>query len=226
MIFKPMKRLLASTIITSGLLVFAPASNAALFDFQGWIVTNGEQGFDNSSPFTLTDSGLMLTATAFENPGRVDSHVYMDGLFNQIIGGMGVCTTLTNGNQCSISSDDNVSIDGAAEEVLSWGFSQAITELKLDMGNSEHPDFVNSDFQYRLDTGSNWSTATTDGSGLVTLMLLGGANQIEFRAAGNALTDNFYIRSANATVVPIPATVWLFGSGLLGLVGMARRKKA
>jgi hypothetical protein len=26
--------------------------------------------------------------------------------------------------------------------------------------------------------------------------------------------------------VPIPATVWLFGSGLLGLVGMARRKKA
>ena len=26
------------------------------------------------------------------------------------------------------------------------------------------------------------------------------------------------------TVVPIPATAWLFGSGLLGLVGMARRK--
>jgi len=27
-------------------------------------------------------------------------------------------------------------------------------------------------------------------------------------------------------IVPIPAAVWLFGSGLLGLVGMARRKKA
>jgi len=27
-------------------------------------------------------------------------------------------------------------------------------------------------------------------------------------------------------VVPIPAAVWLFSSGLLGLVGMARRKKA
>ena len=27
------------------------------------------------------------------------------------------------------------------------------------------------------------------------------------------------------TVVPVPAAVWLFGSGLLGLVGIARRKK-
>ena len=28
------------------------------------------------------------------------------------------------------------------------------------------------------------------------------------------------------TVVPVPAAVWLFGSGLLGLAGIARRKKA
>ncbi len=28
------------------------------------------------------------------------------------------------------------------------------------------------------------------------------------------------------TTVPVPAAVWLFGSGLLGLVGVARRKKA
>ena len=30
----------------------------------------------------------------------------------------------------------------------------------------------------------------------------------------------------NASAVPVPAAVWLFGSGLLGLVGVARRKKA
>jgi len=28
------------------------------------------------------------------------------------------------------------------------------------------------------------------------------------------------------SVVPVPAAVWFFGSGLLGLVGIARRKKA
>jgi len=26
--------------------------------------------------------------------------------------------------------------------------------------------------------------------------------------------------------VPVPAAVWLFGSGLIGLIGIARRKKA
>jgi hypothetical protein len=30
--------------------------------------------------------------------------------------------------------------------------------------------------------------------------------------------------SVYAPVVPVPAAVWLFGSGLLGLVGVARRK--
>ena len=30
---------------------------------------------------------------------------------------------------------------------------------------------------------------------------------------------------AKATVVPVPAAVWLFGSGLIGLIGIARRKR-
>jgi hypothetical protein len=35
--------------------------------------------------------------------------------------------------------------------------------------------------------------------------------------------DSFTVATS---VVPVPAAVWLFGSGLLGLVGIARRKKA
>jgi hypothetical protein len=31
---------------------------------------------------------------------------------------------------------------------------------------------------------------------------------------------------SGAPEIPVPAAVWLFGSGLLCLVGMARRKKA
>lgn len=41
-----------------------------------------------------------------------------------------------------------------------------------------------------------------------------------FGASGNA--GGF----GGSSVIPIPAAVWLFGSGLLGMVGIARRKKA
>jgi len=34
------------------------------------------------------------------------------------------------------------------------------------------------------------------------------------------------VQSGDVSAVPVPAAVWLFGSGLIGLAGIARRKKA
>ena len=45
----------------------------------------------------------------------------------------------------------------------------------------------------------------------------------------NTLNSGVYgmaVISGEVSMVPVPAAVWLFGSGLLGLVGVARRKKA
>ena len=36
--------------------------------------------------------------------------------------------------------------------------------------------------------------------------------------------DGYRVKTASAQVVPIPAAAWLFGSALLGFVGLARRK--
>ena len=41
--------------------------------------------------------------------------------------------------------------------------------------------------------------------------------------------DNLFawaVQSGDVSAVPVPAAVWLFGSGLLGLIGVARRKSA
>lgn len=44
-------------------------------------------------------------------------------------------------------------------------------------------------------------------------------NSYTYENSGSAIT-------VGATVVPVPTAVWLFGSGLLGLIGFAKRKPA
>jgi hypothetical protein len=65
--------------------------------------------------------------------------------------------------------------------------------------------------------GEVWMLASTDGNG-------DGIMGIPMATGGpfGGFNANF---NANMAVVPVPAAVWLFGSGLLGLVGIARRKK-
>jgi hypothetical protein len=63
--------------------------------------------------------------------------------------------------------------------------------------------------RYQLD-----GTITPAGGDLLTLTVQTGNNSIY----------SIDLVTASSTVVPVPAAVWLFGSGLLGLVGVARRK--
>ena len=61
-------------------------------------------------------------------------------------------------------------------------------------------------------TGLNWATIDGDSDGI----------------PGTAMTAGPFTGFSpyfNTTVVPIPAAAWLFGSGLLGLVGVARRRR-
>jgi len=203
----------------------ASLANAAYFDFQAWTGTYGEQGFDNSTPFSLTEDGLTLTATATEQigPDIVDSHVYMDGFYLSSIGGMGVCSAINTSAQCIDSSDDNVSIDSGNAEILSWNLSQNITDVTLGLGDTDHYDY-NGNILYRYGGGAWIEASDASNDGYLTLTLDGSSNMIEFMAVGESFNDHFYIRNADITAVPVPAAVWLFASGLLGLVAVSRRR--
>ena len=68
-----------------------------------------------------------------------------------------------------------------------------------------------------------WQLATVDGDGdgIMGIAMLPGGPFAGFNAGFNAsLTP-----TPKGGAVPVPAAAWLFGSGLLGLVGVARRKK-
>lgn len=68
-----------------------------------------------------------------------------------------------------------------------------------------------------VDTALNfWHLGTTDGSDAIATMLAGSWT----------LSSTGMLTYAATSQVPVPAAVWLFGSGLVGLIGVARRKQA
>lgn len=63
--------------------------------------------------------------------------------------------------------------------------------------------------------------ANTDYAWLFS-MYDGGYQFLNFKSNTNSV---WAVRSGDVSAVPVPAAVWLFGSGLIGLAGFARRKK-
>ena len=193
-------------------LSISSAVSAAFYDFEQWVQDNGAQGFDNSNPFRLTVDGLKLKAKAF-NKSKTPTHVYIDDLF----GGMGACPELDSYNQCV----GNPSVGRNDREKLRWNFSENISSITLEFVNAKN-GFTGRKFQYKYD-GDPWKTAITDASSLATLNFDGSSDRIQFRAKGKGAKNQFYIVNANVTAVPLPAAVWLFMSGLLGLIVISRR---
>lgn len=63
----------------------------------------------------------------------------------------------------------------------------------------------------------NWTAVGVD--------FVGTAKSIDFSGTANYVGfDNITFGSSTPSAVPIPAAAWLFGSGLMGLFGLSRRK--
>ena len=75
-----------------------------------------------------------------------------------------------------------------------------------------------------LDADPNtWEMRTITGTLSVDIAVI--ETQLYFRNDSLGSASGF-VDSANLTTVPLPGTIWFFGSGLFGLIGMARRKVA
>lgn len=97
-------------------------------------------------------------------------------------------------------------------------------EVNLDTGvNSDDPGLNGTVFL----SGLGQTSGTFQGNaGLSTAQvtdLLGGGLYVNIHTA---LNPGGEIRGQVVQVIPVPAAVWLFGSGLIALVGIAKRKTA
>lgn len=49
-------------------------------------------------------------------------------------------------------------------------------------------------------------------------------NSLHFKGFGEVLTPDTAFLNSSLTTIPVPAAVWFFGTGLLGLIGISRKK--
>ena len=102
------------------------------------------------------------------------------------------------------------------------GPSTAFVNLLLDWGSSGVISITN--IYITMDM-----SFTENGDGSINFITLDGPSSdgIPGNPMDNGLPGfNAALNLTATSVVPVPAAVWLFGSGLIGLVGFARRKKA
>ena len=96
------------------------------------------------------------------------------------------------------------------------GANQVGATMLFDWSTSSNIGVVNVWDVTSSASGTTYTSTDWDGDGIL------GGKMINGPFAG--FSANFNMVEAPAAV-PVPAAVWLFGSGLVGLVGVARRKK-
>ena len=105
--------------------------------------------------------------------------------------------------------------------------ANALTGTALVSGNNR--TLLDGAFELFASTASspNFDVITTDGWDTFTwrTTLDAGLIDIGLRNRTSAIYSIAF-DEYSVTLVPVPAAVWLFGSGLIGLIGVARRKKA
>jgi hypothetical protein len=147
-------------------------------------------------------------------------------------------------NFSQVGFDEGASVTGifTGEDLNNNGqlsqFDGEVSDFMMDFsGNSLIPSFSLSFFDltglvYDLDGGplGDGLTLHIEGIGADSGLFYYSTGQGPLGTDGGQVTDFINTSMSSELVVistaPIPAAIWLFGSGLLGLVGMARRKKA
>ncbi|MCK4494082.1 MAG: hypothetical protein KAU26_08500 [Methylococcales bacterium] len=189
----------------------------------------GHEANDGTGLHTGLHTGInQVTATAYKDQGAGKTtygagdqayYAYLDDFSSGKEGGLGVCKEIgtVNGvaNQCIPNSDDNTTTG----EVLKLSFAGKEVIHQIEFHDANHDFNFTGDVDISVDGGSFVTYALEH---VLDLNLAGTDFLFRNGNVGASAGEQFYITAINTT--PIPAAVWLFGSGLMGLVGMKKKK--
>jgi len=158
-----------------------------------------------SSSVVLTDSTTTATLGAsgpVTNPTRISDELSIHNEDDRLTASGGPLTDLY------YLSDGTESEDSGLQRYNSWA---NVNSTVNDLFSTVTPD-------------TTWIWDEVAGT-----TSMGGIYYYDNRT-GDTKGDSFEVRytfdSFSVTTVPLPAAAWLFGSGLIGLIGVARRKKS
>lgn len=215
-----MKGLFSLTVIASGLLTFCSLSNAALIlstgtaqsplpiagnDFNTDMQSLGYSEMIIGSQISVDQAGSVTFTYIAAESGFTNS-------FNLPSG----ASITENNDAFDLNGYGSLTINVTAGEILSFNFTSLESSLPPVINyDSSNPD------------GSNLAGLGifTDGSGLSHQQVILGYDDLWKYSISDDNHDDMMVL-VDFKPVPVPAALWLFGSGLLGLVGVARLKKA
>ncbi|MFQ5642428.1 MAG: VPLPA-CTERM sorting domain-containing protein [Thiogranum sp.] len=200
-----------AAIAATAMMCGSTLAGAVTFDFMA-LGNSNERGY---ASFTHSAGTLTVEASGRSADGTAPYFAYLDSGN----AGLGVCKVLGAGARCSPSSDDNVTYN----ELLRLDFGQTVTLSEVIFVNGEHGTTFSGTFDLVIDGG----TGTRYDLGNIFATNLTGKtfDFINPNVSGNSSNRHqFYISSMEVAAVPVPAAVWLFGSGILGLACVARRE--
>jgi len=233
------------SFITLALLLSAASSHAStVYDFTnpGTTSTQIGSGFGNALDF----GNLAVTAWGTTGVPTDYNSLLDEGQILRFGTGLGACNK-SEGMNCNnpIHQVDNVGDDDLVlfkfdstvdfNNIVIDPFGYFDRDVSFWIANitTAESDLIGFN-PFSLINGTSIFGAATNitnfpGSGPLSINLGGATGNVllfggKLDAGSYYDNDRFKIASLDVTVVPVPAAVWLFGSGLLGLVGVARRK--
>ena len=164
-------------------------------------------------------SGMVLASTVGFNPDPKDVMVgdtftvdIVGSDFTELSGGV-----IDLGFDSALLTIDSVAVNTAVFDFLPDSGGPAVGDTWSGIG---FDTFANDPASGTVTIATITLTSRTPG-GTAHLSILGSS---EFFSTTAQLFPTLGIGTVNISNVPVPAAVWLFGSGLLGLIGVARRK--
>lgn len=218
------------TVISSNAdAAFATYSDKNLFLSQT-AATSATGGTISSDPPVVLVNSYTQGQTTFDGPNKLTIGCPSSGVLNY-------CqpdgwAPLLNGDDIAVTGVEDLDAIFNSSPVFAVGF-EMIEPTLLNIGPGQ--TFVDSTFTITLISGVTNKDSFIFKPGNDVVVFFGvwtdySFDKISIRETVGGIENEFFgefwTNAAPLSTVPVPAAAWLFGSGLIGLFGLARRKKA